>query len=354
MTANATRRSIRSLMRKVRRGDRLNIFTFATHERYEENLCHTGHNFYSFKHGKEWDSAYAQVPSNYHIISSVPESVNFDLVLSHTSCSRLRVAHDLLSHTTNCPANKVSVPIIRHCHVLPDIRFDIQKELVEFQSIPVDCNSFISDFNRKNWGYVESDSCVIKHGVDTEFWVPDASVEKEPVCLSVVNEWPSRDWCCGFKLWQQTSQGLPTRVWGKCTGSTAGFSQPANGREHLRQIYQGSRIFYNTSLHSPVPTVLMEAMACGCAIVSTATCMIPEIIEHGKNGLISNDPHELRAFVEMLLENKDLANQLGNEARKTICEQYNLQSFVDNWNNLFYDTIENYRDVPEVSNENIS
>ena len=354
MTANATARSIRSLMRRIRREDNLNILTFATHERYEENLCKTGHNFYSFKFGKEWDSTYAEVPDNYHIISSIPTSVDFDLVLSHTSCNRLQLAHDLLSNTTNCSTNKISIPILRHCHVLPDIRFDIKDEISKFRSIPVDRNSFISDFNRREWGYNESDAHVIEHGVDTEFWVPDASIEKESACLSVVNEWPSRDWCCGFNLWQQTSQGLPVRVYGKCTGENTGFSSPANDREHLRQIYQNSRIFYNTSLHSPVPTVLMEAMACGCAIVSTSTCMIPEIIEHGKNGLISNDPNELRGFLEMLLENEDLAKKLGDEARKTICEKYNLQKFVDGWNNLLYDTVENYIDMTEVSDESIS
>ena len=70
--------------------------------------------------------------------------------------------------------------------------------------------------------------------------------------------------------------------------------------------------------------------------------------------MISNDPNELRAFLEMLQKDENLANKLGQEARKTICEKYNLQSFMDNWNNLFYDTIENYTDVMEVSNENIS
>jgi glycosyltransferase involved in cell wall biosynthesis len=98
----------------------------------------------------------------------------------------------------------------------------------------------------------------------------------------------------------------------------------------------------------------MEAMACGCAIVSTATCMIPEIIEHGKNGLISNDPKELRSFLEMLLNKPELARKLGNAARETICEKYGIQRFIDSWNNLFYSTVENYMDVMEVSNESVS
>jgi glycosyltransferase involved in cell wall biosynthesis len=343
-------------MRKVKQGDKLNILVFPTHERYEHNLCQTGHNFYSLNIGKGWERAYSEVPENYHLIDSIPEYVDFDLILGHTSCERLEIAHDLISETQKSPVNKLSIPVLRHSHVLPDVRFDTEQQIQQYQSIPVDRTSFISNFNRNAWGFDESNSSVIEHGIDTDFWKPSSLEHEEllpktnDVCLSVVNDWPNRDWCCGFDLWRQTTQGLPVKV----LGHSPGLSEAAESVEHLREEYRSSRLFYNTSLHSPVPTVLMEAMACGCAIVSTATCMIPEIIEHGKNGLISNDPNELRGFLEMLLKDKDLANKLGQEARKTICEKYNLQSFVDNWNNLFYDTIENYTDVMEVSNENIS
>ena len=137
-------------------------------------------------------------------------------------------------------------------------------------------------------------------------------------------------------------------------GNSPGFSEAAKDINHLKQIYQSSRIFYNTSLHSPVPTVLMEAMACGCAIVSTNTCMIPEIIEHGKNGLLSNDPNELRQFLQMLMSNEDLAKQLGEEARKTVVEKFGLKRFIESWNNLLYDTVENYTYPTEAFDESLS
>ena len=156
-----------------------------------------------------------------------------------------------------------------------------------------------------------------------------------------MNDWPNRDWCCGYNLWQQTVQGLPIKVFGK----SPGLSEPANSTQHLREIYKCSRIFYNTSLHSPVPSVLLEAMACGCAIVSTANCMIPEIIQNGKNGLISNDPQELRGFLELLIKDENLAKELGGNARKTIVEKYSLQRFINSWNNLLYSTVNNYRNI---------
>lgn len=338
MTANASQRAIRSIMRKCDPERKLNILTFATHERYEENLCKTGHNFYSLAIGKTWDKDYAPIPDNYHIVDTIPDHVDFDLILTHTSCDRMFKAHQYLAGSDVTQGNKTGIPILRHTHVLPDIRFDVQSQIAAFQQYPSDKDSFISAYNMAQWG--TANASAVEHGVDTEFWNP-GNEERDNVCLSVVNDWPNRDWCCGFNLWKQTVQDLPVKVYGK----SPGLSVPAESTEHLRQIYQKSKIFYNTSLHSPVPSVLLEAMACGCAIVSTANCMIPEIIENGKNGLISNDPQELRGFLGLLLKDENLAKELGDNATKTIQEKYNLERFVDNWNKLFYSTVNEYRNI---------
>jgi hypothetical protein len=341
MTASASQRAIRSIMRKCDPERKLNILTFATHERYEENLCKTGHNFYSLAIGKTWDTDYAPVPDNYHIINTIPDYVDFDLILTHTSCDRMFQAHQHLTGLDISSGNKTGIPILRHTHVLPDVRFDVAAQIAAFQQYPRDKDSFISEYNMGAWGMVSGTSTgVVEHGVNTDFW-NDGRLKRDAVCLSVVNDWPNRDWCCGFNLWKQTVQGLPVKVYGK----SPGFSEPANSTEHLREIYQSSRIFYNTSLHSPVPSVLLEAMACGCAIVSTSNCMIPEIIENGKNGLISNDPKELRSFLELLLKDENLAKELGGNARKTIVEKYNLERFVDSWNNLLHSTVNEYRNI---------
>ena len=71
--------------------------------------------------------------------------------------------------------------------------------------------------------------------------------------------------------------------------------------------------------------------------------MIPEIIENGKNGLISNDPQELRGFLQLLLKDQDLAQELGDNARKTIKERYSLERFVNSWNALLHSTVNEYR-----------
>ena len=80
---------------------------------------------------------------------------------------------------------------------------------------------------------------------------------------------------------------------------------------------------------------MLEAMACGCAVVTTATCMIPEVIEHGKNGMMSNNESELNSYVKQLLGDEDLRKRLGEEARKTVLEKFSEKDFLQNWNNIF-------------------
>ena len=338
MTSRANQKSVRSILRSAHTPKKLNILTACAHERYEQNLCKTGHNFYSLAVGKTWDTDYGDIPENYHIIDSIPDYIDFDLILAHTDDQRLAYIHSYFSGVENAGSNKTHIPILRHNHVLPDVRFDVEQQRRMAVNPIVNFYSFISNYSMTEWGFNQNNSVVVEHGVDTDFWTP-GNEQRDNVCLSVVNDWPNRDWCCGWNLWQQTSQGLPLRVYGK----SPGLSEPAESTEHLREIYQKSRIFYNTSLHSPVPSVLLEAMACGCAIVTTGTCMIPEIIQNGQNGLMSNDPNELRSYLEMVLQNEDVARRLGENARKTIEQKFGLDRFVDTWNRAFELAIKSYR-----------
>ena len=97
MPANATPRAVRNIVRSARPQKKLNILTFPTHERYEQNLARTGHNFYSLSFGKKWDTDYAEIPDNYYMMDTIPDYIDFDLILAHTDCERLAAAYQQLS-----------------------------------------------------------------------------------------------------------------------------------------------------------------------------------------------------------------------------------------------------------------
>lgn len=315
-------------------GSALNILSFPTHERYQTNLAKTGHNFYLWQAEgiKPWVESYGKVPDNTVLLNpgkgsnQIPENVDIDLILSQNKFGQFSIAKQI--------SEQMGVPLVSLEHTLPMEQWS-KNELQHLYHMKGDINIFISDYSRGKWGWREDEAVVVHHGVDTDLFSIDDSVEREDRIFSVVNDWVNRDWCCGYKLWEQITgypeSELPLHV----VGDTPGLSESAPSIDVLVNEYRKSRIFLNTSLISPVPTSLLEAMSCGCAVVTTATCMIPEIIQNGVNGYMSNDPNALRSFVDKLRLNKELAQEIGRNARQTILDNFSIDKFVGNWKNLF-------------------
>jgi len=329
--------TVQSLTRQATRkdDDPLNILTFPTHERYQTNIAETGHNFYMWqgKGIKPWRLDYSPIPKGHVLLNpekennQIPDYVDIDLVLSQNKFGQFQIAEQI--------SKQLQCPLISLEHTLPMESWP-KAQLMEMRYMRGHANLFISEYSRAKWGWKENEAGVIHHGVNTELFSPCSTVERESRVLSVVNDWVQRDWCCGFKLWQQITGHPESKMPLQVLGDTPGLSMAAESTEHLIQEYRCSRIFLNTSLISPVPTSLLEAMACGCAVVTTATCMIPEIVKNGENGYISNDPAQLREYVNKLLSDEDLATELGIAARETVINNFSLNNFVDGWNEVFY------------------
>ncbi|MCD6035007.1 MAG: glycosyl transferase, group 1 [Rickettsiales bacterium] len=75
---------------------------------------------------------------------------------------------------------------------------------------------------------------------------------------------------------------------------------------------------------------MMEAMACGCAMVGSRTKPVQELIEDGKNGLLADfyKPEEVAARVIEILDHPDRMADMRREARKTIVDHYALNKVL--------------------------
>ncbi len=308
----------------------LNILTSPTHERFETGLAATCHNFYAWRGPgiKDWNRVFAPLPSNYTILdpsqgeAQLPPDVAFDLVLSQNKFGQFPVLSQL--------AKAHHLPLVSLEHTLPHPDWE-QGMLRRMKEMRGDVNVFISDYSRDAWGWGEDEANVIDHGVDTGlFCPPPADHHRRPVILAVVNDWINRDWCCGFNLWREVTEGLPCFV----VGDTPGLSLPAQTTAELVYRYQQSAIFINTATQSPIPTVLLEAMSCGCAVVSTENPMTTHLIRDGVNGFITNDRALMRERLTLLLQSPDLCRRLGDAGRQTIERRHRLSYFVDAWDKL--------------------
>ncbi len=73
-----------------------------------------------------------------------------------------------------------------------------------------------------------------------------------------------------------------------------------------------------------LPTVLVEAMARGLAVVSTDVVGIDELVVHGRTGLLvePDDVGSLSAAIDKLIEDPGWARQLGAAARRTVLSDF--------------------------------
>jgi glycosyltransferase involved in cell wall biosynthesis len=77
-----------------------------------------------------------------------------------------------------------------------------------------------------------------------------------------------------------------------------------------------------------MPNVLLEAMACGLPVVSTAVAGIPELVIHGQNGLLA-EPHDVPAIAEhlaSLLTDGSLRARLGSRARQDVVANFDREA----------------------------
>jgi len=305
---------------------KLNILTFNTHERYQTQMAKTGHDFYAFNYenSKEWFPKHADMPDNYFQLpkNAVYPGIVFDLILVHSKFGQFQTATNV--------NKRLQIPMVVLEHTLPHENWP-ESHTEQFRRMTGDTNVFITEYSKRKWGIPGE---VIYHSIDTDIFKP-ASGESKAQVLTVAHDFINRDYALNFKGWDRITQGLNRVV----VGDTEGLSQPAESVDDLVKAYQQSLVYINPSTLSPVPTSMLEAMACGCAIVSTETCEIPNIIKHGENGFMSNDETELRGYVEKLLADPELAIHLGNNARETIKEKFSEERFINEWNTIFYGAI---------------
>lgn len=319
---------VRSIIERANGGDTaLNILTFPTHERYETQLCKTNHNFYSLymNGGKNWNVEQTPVPENYHIFNqnNFPPHVDFDIILVQ---SKLNHQYETARRINSV----VAAPIIVLEHTMPIPEMMNNQIVDKINQMVGNANVYITENSKNAWGS-SNKGLVIPHGIDSNTFT-DRGEERQNVVLTVANDFINRDYCLNFSLWRKV---IDDTISHRLIGDTEGLSVAAKSVEELVQAYNECSIYFNTTKYSPIPTSLLEAMACGCAVVSTSNCEIPEVIKNEYNGFLSNNPEELKNYLRHLISNPDKARELGKNARDTIIEKFSEEKFIENWNTLF-------------------
>ena len=102
-------------------------------------------------------------------------------------------------------------------------------------------------------------------------------------------------------------------------------------RKDILDLLQQAWAFVLPSRYEGMPNALLEAMACGLPCVATQVSGSEDLINNNSNGLLvpSEQPAALAFALRSIIEDTDLAQQLGNAARATVERDYQLSRIVN-------------------------
>ena len=104
------------------------------------------------------------------------------------------------------------------------------------------------------------------------------------------------------------------------------------------ELYNMFDIFVLPSTNpDPLPTVVLEAMACGKPVVGYRHGGVCEMVKEGENGLLAtpNKPAELSKAIQELAGNTEKREQLGSASVQRQKEFFSLESYIRNFSELY-------------------
>ena len=109
-------------------------------------------------------------------------------------------------------------------------------------------------------------------------------------------------------------------------------------KDQANQYLKAFDIYAMSSVKEGVPFSILEAMQAGLPIATTNVGGIKEVINE-KNGILVNakNSNELAQVILKLIENKNLASQLANQAQVDVNEKFSLGKMVSETVKVYQD-----------------
>ncbi len=105
----------------------------------------------------------------------------------------------------------------------------------------------------------------------------------------------------------------------------------------LRELYRQSDVCVLSSFAEGIPVVFMEAMALGVPCIAPRITGVPELIEHGEEGLLVTPANieELAGAIKEMVDNTELRRKMSAASRLKIDEKFNLTKNVAHLAEIF-------------------
>jgi hypothetical protein len=186
----------------------------------------------------------------------------------------------------------------------------------------------VTPFNELMWDSGRSPTRVIEHGV-----LSPAGVRYQgdiPRGLVVVNHLKSRGRRLGADVFERARSEVPLDLVGMAADELGGLGEILHAQ--LPAFSARYRFFFNPIRYTSLGLAVCEAMMAGLPIVGLATTEMVTVIENGISGFVDTRLSKLIAVMKDLIAHPEEARRLGEGARRTAMERFNIRRFIDDWN----------------------
>jgi hypothetical protein len=310
----------------ARQAHRKTLLVFNCHEAWVYQLGTLGYNLdiiggLDGRPKKSWDTQMRPLPANSRLIT-LSEAVR-----SHT-CYYCIITHNItdLLDVKSRPEPRI---MVLHCAL--ESRLEEEKSGISPEELKKMLREYLASvgghavatsmFKGESWGLTED---VVPCGVDPDEYLPYSG---NTACgLRVCNFIEHRRKILLWDFHKKAFAGIPVRLVGHNPGMSGVAA--ADNWQHLKILLQSHRFYIHTAdprFEAGYNMACLEAMAAGLPVLGNQHPTSP--VKHGVSGFLSDDPAELRKCATMLLQNRNLAVRMGQQARKVVIENFSMDRF---------------------------
>jgi glycosyltransferase involved in cell wall biosynthesis len=152
--------------------------------------------------------------------------------------------------------------------------------------------------------YVDAARNLIGEGLDIEFLLAGSSDEGNPAAI------PNSQ----VQAWQ-----------------TEGVVKALGHVEDMKGLFSYADLVVLPSYREGVPSILIEAAACGLPIVTTDVPGCREVVVHGKNGMLAppRDSESLAEAIKLLALNPQKRREFGMAGREIAVQEFDVKRVID-------------------------
>lgn len=320
--------------------DKIKVLTWHIHGSYLYYLTQTDCIFYlPYKEGSTEEGYGGRTygfPWGENVINIASEKVkdlDFDCILFQSKKNYLKDQFEILTEEQR------GLPKIYLEHDPPRENPTNTKHVVDDPGILL---VHVTHFNDLMWDSQETPTKVIEHGVMIDKKVSYTGEIKKGIV--VINGIVKRGRRLGLDVFKKVRKEIPLDIVGMGSEEVGGLGEINNRK--LPAFISQYRFFFNPIRYTSLGLSVCEAMMTGIPIAGLATTEMSTTIKNNYSGFIDTNINTLIKKMDLLLSDWELAKKLGEGAKETANERFNIQRFTDEWLQTFQSVINNGILVP--------